>query len=382
VRSKPQPSRAGEGEIAYDARRAFRIDHAYRDTTDTTTNEFYTWLGVKNSGGIRASVTRDGRIAAIVLVSSHISVATYNPWDDVIDVMQGRVWYWGDAKAHPTKQRDDWQGNRYLQKVWTAVGEQRWADVPPILHFSKLAKGEVKFMGLCVLKDLQDAWLEDDGKRVRNYRAVLDILPVQDVSVAWIRGRAQGLEVDVPQAWRLYAASGVHDRLVVYAKKIRSRVDQLPPPATTDESLLHSLNAIDPFAFERIIVRTFEAMEVGHDIQGTRAVRDGGFDFFGEFRLPPPLAYSVPMKGEVKRYDPRTNGVGPKDVARLVARLQRGEHGVFVTSSYFTTQAQEEVFEDRYPVELIYGRRLVGLLSSVGAIRDGRLDPSWLTDAR
>jgi hypothetical protein len=101
-----------------------------------------------------------------------------------------------------------------------------------------------------------------------------------------------------------------------------------------------------------------------------------GFDFFGEFRLPPPLAYRVPMKGEVKRYDPRANGVGRKEVARL----QCGEHGVFVASSYFTTQPQEEVFEDRYPVELIYGRRLLGLLTSAGAIREGALDPSWLTD--
>jgi hypothetical protein len=371
-------SRAGEAPIGYDARRVFRIDQTYRDTTDAATNQFYRWLGVKNSGGIRPRSGVGERLAVLVLVSAHVSVATYNPWDDVIDVLQGRIWYWGDAKAHDQKGRDDWQGNRFLQKVWTAVGERRWADVPPILHFSKPAKGEVRFMGLCVLADLQDAWMEDDGRRVRNYRAVLEILPVQDVPMSWIHGRAAGVEIDVPPEWRTYAESGVHDRLLVYAKQIRPKTEQLPPPSSTDEALLHSLNEIDPFVFERVIVRTFEAMEVGHDIQGTRHVRDGGFDFFGEFRLPPPLSYAIPMKGEVKRYDSRFNAVGPKEVARLVARLQRGEHGVFVTSSYFTPQAQSEVFEDRYPVELIYGRRLIGLLSNVGAIRDGRVDSRWL----
>ncbi len=65
-------------------------------------------------------------------------------------------------------------------------------------------------------------------------------------------------------------------------------------------------------------------------------------------------------------------------VARLVARLQRGEHGVFVTNSHFTTQAQEEVFEDRYPVELLHGGRLTSLLAHCGATRNGSLNPSWL----
>ena len=31
------------------------------------------------------------------------------------------------------------------------------------------------------------------------------------------------------------------------------------------------------------------------------------------------------------------------DVSRLVARLQRGEYGIFVTTSYYTKAAQEEV---------------------------------------
>jgi restriction endonuclease Mrr len=332
---------------------------------------------VKNSGGIRARKAPDGGLAVLVLLSSHVSVATYNPWDDIIDDLQGRIWYWGDAKAHPVKTRDAWFGNQCLQRVWIAVGEKRWEDVPPILHFSKLAKGHVKFMGLCVLTDLQDGWIEDKGHRVRNLRARLDILDVEDVPVSWIQGRIHGLQIDVPKEWRKYEQTGVHNRLVVYKKHVRSREEQIPTNAE-DLALLHTLNQIEPFQFERAIVRTFEAMDIGHDIQGTRAVRDGGFDFFGQFRLPPPLAYSIPMKGEVKRYDPAGGGVGPKDVARLVARLQRGEHGIFATSSYFTTQAQNEIFEDRYPVELIYGNRLIALLKTVGAIRGGELDPVWL----
>jgi hypothetical protein len=323
-------------------------------------------------------VRTDGSLACLVLVSTHVSVATYNPWEDIVDPLQGRVWYWGDAKAHASKARDDWQGNRLLARAWTLVNEQRWSEVPPILHFSRQAKGHVKFIGLCGLTDLRDAWMEDQGQRVRNYHAVLDILPVDQVSAEWIRSRRSGSELGAPPEWLRYARSGEHQRLVVYAKHVRSKLEQLPPQASADRALLYQLNGVDPFAFERLIVRTFKSMDISHDIQGTRHVRDGGFDFFGSFRLPPPLTYTIPMKGEVKRYDPEGSGVGPKDVARLVARLQRGEHGVFATNSYFTPQAQEEVFADRYPVELIYGGRLISLLQNVGAVRGGELDPTWL----
>jgi hypothetical protein len=378
VASPRDRPRAEDSALPYNATRAFRLDRVYRDSSDPQFDEFSSWIGVKNSGGIRTRNGPKGRPAVVVLLSAHVSVATYNPWDDIIDDLQGRIWYWGDAKAHPSKRCHDWAGNQCLQQIWTAVGERRFAEVPPILHFCKPEKGKVKFMGLCVLTDLHDGWIEDDGHRVRNLRAQLDILPVQDVPVSWLRGRIEGLEVDTPREWQIYARSGVHERLIVYKKHIRSREEQLPPEATPERALLETLHRLDPFVFERTIVRTFRSLDIGHDIQGTRAVRDGGFDFFGRFRLPPPLSYSVPIKGEVKRYDLGGAGVGPKDVARLVARLQRGEHGVFATNSYFTPQAQEELLEDRYPVELIYGNRLAVLLTSVGAVRDGTLDPRWL----
>lgn len=115
----------------------------------------------------------------------------------------------------------------------------------------------------------------------------------------------------------------------------------------------------------------FTKMTITHQITGTRPTRDGGFDFFGSFELPPPVGYTVPFKGETKRYLPAGGGVGPKDVARLVARLQRGEHGLFVTTSHYTTQCQEEVYADAYPVELISGGRLVGIVSQLGMLVPG-----------
>ncbi len=161
-------------------------------------------------------------------MSSHASVATYNPWEDVIDPGAGRIWYWGDAKLHANKLRNDWEGNKYLQRVWASVNEHRFSEVPPILHFSKTKKGQVKFNGLAVLTDLRDAWMEERGLRVRNYHAALDILPIQHVSVAWLHSRIEGRESSPPPEWRRYAATGDHSRLIVHAKRIQRREEQVP----------------------------------------------------------------------------------------------------------------------------------------------------------
>ncbi len=355
----------------------FLIDRVYRDSTDLSRNEFYTRLKVKNSGGIRPKRARDGGIAYLVLVSSHVSVATYNPWEDVLDPAQGRIWYWGDAKLHDTKLRDDWEGNKYLQLVWAAVNEGRFSQVPPILHFSKPKRGYVCFNGVAVLADLRDAWMEEKGARVRNYRAFLDVLPIDRIPLSWLHSRIEGVEAGAPSEWRRYRATGQHERLIVHARRIQRPEDQLPAAGPARE-LLTTLTKIDPFAFERLVVRAFQQTEIGHEIVQTRNVRDGGFDFHGSFRLPPPLGYTIPLKGEVKRYHLSGGGVGPKDVARLVARLQRGEHGVFVTTSHFTPQAQDEMYADRYPVELIPGGRFAGILAHVGATKNGQLRPEWL----
>ena len=133
------------------------------------------------------------------------------------------------------------------------------------------------------------------------------------------------------------------------------------------------------FDFEKVVVAMFEALsDVTHRITKTANVSDGGFDFFGQFRLPKPLGYEIPFRGEVKRFK-RTNGVDPKSVSRLVARLSRQEYGIFVTTSYFSKKAQREVLEDVYPVHLISGADLIFMLKSLRLVSQGEIRRSWLS---
>lgn len=108
-------------------------------------------------------------------------------------------------------------------------------------------------------------------------------------------------------------------------------------------------------------------------------MRDGGFDFFGTFTMALPVAYEVPFRAEVKRH---VGSIGAKDVSRLVARLSRGQFGIFVTTSYYTRQAQEEVLLDSYPVRLFSGADLVRFLRELKLVEGKRIKPQWLNSVR
>ena len=115
--------------------------------------------------------------------------------------------------------------------------------------------------------------------------------------------------------------------------------------------------------------------EIIQDIEKTRDRGDGGFDFFGSFILPEPFSYEIMFKGEVKRH---RSAISPEYVSRLVARLDRGEYGIFMTTSYFSKQAQEEVYEMRYPVHLVDGAQLISMFKRSRIWKDEQIDPDWI----
>ncbi|MCX4244206.1 hypothetical protein [Paraliomyxa miuraensis] len=293
---------------------AYVLDQIYQDRRDGP-NQFMRWLRIKATGGMRevyrTKRTRRGSyapdLAALVLVSRSISGARYNPWEDIVDLSRGRIYYWGDAKADHRRARDDFSGNRLLSQIWSSIGAERWAEIPPILHFSKEQRGTVRFTGVCALAELRDAWFEDRGKRVRNYRAELEVLPIERVPLAWIEGRRRGQEVQASLPWRLYATSGVRDRLRLHAKRVRDRDEQLPPDGTADRRVLHDLHQLPPSTFERLVVRAFRESEVRYSIEGTRLHKDGGFDFHGSLELPP--LWPTPCRSRA-----RSNGMPPAGI--------------------------------------------------------------------
>jgi hypothetical protein len=372
---------------------AYRLGHEYRDTGGSTNDadQFLRWLNIPKSGMRNTPGVRPFKFtqlhampvhAYIVLVTHEKSASrTANPWEDFVDINAGRIIYWGDSKWDPNRTLDDFVGNRALRAAHDVVLTGQRGLAPPMLHFSKPRPGTVLFNGLCVFDRLELSWFEDNGRPVRNYRAHLAILDEEFVEVDWLHRRAQATDAsqlvdDGPMAWRQYQ-SGLVKRLRVWARQIRTREMQLPPESSSDASILEQLAAMSPIQFETAVVSLFEELEIVHRVAQTRPTGDGGFDFDGAFTLPPPLEYEIDFLGEVKKYQ-RGAGVGAKDVSRLVARLARGQYGLFVTTSYFSTQAQAEVIADRYPTALFAGADVVRLLKELGAAKSGALSEKWL----
>src|SRR5580700_4121483 len=92
--------------------------------------------------------------------------------------------------------------------------------------------------------------------------------------------------------------------------------------------------------------------------------------------MPRPIGYEIPVRGQAERW---RQGGGVGEVSRLVARLRRGEYGIFVTTSYYTRQAQEEVLEDAYPIKLFAGVDLVRFLRELKLLAGEQLKGEWLS---
>ena len=371
----------------------YRLGHQYRDSGSSSDpdDQFLRWInipgsGIRNMGGIRPLKFTQLRVpvhAYIVLVTDQRSTGSAsNPWEDLVDLPHGRIVYWGDAKYDSKRTLNDFIGNRALTALFDLVLEDRRQLIAPILHFTKPATGIATFNGLCVLDRLELTWFEDHGRPVRNYRAHLTVLDEEFVDLDWLHRRATAstadqLAQDGPDSWRRYQA-GFVDRLQIWAPSIRDRDSQLPGVGTPDANILEQLAGKSPTEFEAAVVGLFrEIEEVRHNITRTRPTQDGGFDFFGTFTFPPPLRYEIQFLGEAKKFG-LTTAVSPRHVSRLVARLNRGQYGIFVTTSYFTKQAQEEVFADAYPTTLIAGADVVRMMRELRIAKGGEISPTWL----
>ncbi len=371
---------------------SYRLGHEYRDTgrSSDPDDQFLAWInipgsGIRNMGGIRplkfANTTLPAHAYIILVTDERSTLSASNPWEDLIDVRAGRIVYWGDAKFGK-KRVDEFVGNRSLRAAWEQVLENNRELIPPILHFSKIRTGWLVFNGLCVLDALELTWFEDEaGRPVKNYRAHLTILDQEEVPLDWLHRRASvsssaSLSKDGPDVWRRYLA-GFADPLRVWAPRVRPRDAQLPPPGSNDDAVLDQLVAMDPTRFEAAVVSIFRELDIRHEITRTRPTGDGGFDFFGNFLLPPPLDYEISFLGEAKKFGTR-HAVDPKHVSRLVARLGRGQYGLFVTTSFYTRQAQEEVYSDGYPTRLISGGELVRMMRALRIARGSAISAAWL----
>jgi len=120
--------------------------------------------------------------------------------------------------------------------------------------------------------------------------------------------------------------------------------------------LLDKLKSIDPYYFERVILRLLQAMGYGDFIE-TKKSNDGGIDgVINQDKLGVEKIYM-----QAKRYN--ENKVREKDIRNFIGAMSGDtSKGVFVTTSAFDVSAVEKARNAHHSIILIDGLKLVDLM--------------------
>jgi hypothetical protein len=335
---------------------------------------------VGNAGGIR--YVGDAENTPLVVLFSNGS----NPnWPDYLDEYRGTFYYYGDNRT-PGVRVLDTKGNRVLNQAFAKLhGDSvSRAESPIFLIFESIGEGHsVRFRGLAVpgnnlLKadeDLIAIWRVSKGVRFQNYRAVFTILDEGEISGDWIRKIAAAKKIDLedartPKSLTKWIHKAAYSPLVAEQLKVARTQAEQSPSDEVAKSLIEAIRnhcGKDDYLFEAIAVEIWrmssnEPMEV--DL--TRRYRDGGRDAIGRIFIGPnedPISLEFCL--EAKHYAPN-NGVGVKEVSRLISRIKHREFGVFVTTSYISKQAYEEIRNDGHPIIVISGLDIANILFRKG----------------
>ena len=336
-------------------------------------------LNVSNSGGFRYRGSLDA-LEVVVLTSS-----LRDPdWPDMLDAETGVYTYYGDNKRpgralHETPRK----GNELLRRMFDMAhsGEEGRRHVPPILVFANTGEWrDVAFLGLAVpgtadlraSEDLVAIWKTSEGRRFQNYRARFSVLDVPVISRAWVTDILDGNphSPNAPKVWSNWVETGQARSLrATRSIEHRTKAEQLPQNTGDLESLehIHRQFASDPHGFEqcaaalaRLLLPDIAAIDL------TRPSRDGGRDAVGQLRIGNgAAAILVDFALEAKCYG-LTNGVGVREMSRLISRLRHRQFGILVTTSYLDIQAYREIKEDQHPIVVIAATDIIDLLRNNG----------------
>lgn len=323
-------------------------------------------------------------------------------WPDAIDRENGTFTYYGDNRSagRPIAETTI-GGNRLLETVFTALHTNDRSAIPPFLCFEKYKTDDgtqMRFLGFACpgvqgmsgLEDLVAVWRVQGNLRFQNYRAAFTILKEASIHHSWLQGLVDGVPaVDSPHcpaSWRLWESSGTYTPLKSTRRRLpRTQAEQLPQNAVERGVLQRIADRLTPREFEFLAASLLEIMDERFtDVIVTRAVKDGGRDVLAKYRVGHDL-HQILLDAyvEAKKWE-RGSAVGVKPMMRLLARLKHRDIGVFVTTSYFERQVQEELIEDGHPVLLVSGGDIARILIAAqigGEGAEARLE-AWLDEIR
>ena len=353
-------------------------------------------LSVDNAGGFRykGSVIRNETIRVALTTSGKEF-----EWPDNLDMELGIFTYYGDNRnpgkeIHNTKKK----GNLLLKKCFHWLHTDERGNIPPFFIFQTGNKGhDVIFRGLCVpgsesleqTEDLVAIWKTKDGNRFQNYRSKFTVLDIPKIKREWIDDLIAGVK-DIesehcPPEYKDWVENGTYKPLrSTPTIEWRTKEQQLPTKKVEKQILLAIHNHFPKeraTIFESCAAKIFEMVSPLNiqDIDVTRPSVDGGRDAVGKFRIGVEennLYWDFALEAKCYKID---NGCGVKETNRLISRLRHRQFGIFITTSYVSRQAYQEIVEDKHPVLILSGIDIVRVLKKKD-ISDVKKVKTWLNN--
>jgi hypothetical protein len=361
------------------------------------------WPGLSGAGraqlekgidAIRPVHAVDGeRRPAILIGTNPLKAGTdWTPWHDEIDPRNGFVRYYGDNKPGLGLPPESTPGNRAVLAEFALHGSNQLTDrlrAAPLLFFENVAqegrtKGYRRFRGVGLVDRVERVVQVDRHEQpFVNYRYDCTLLTMksENNSLAWNwiamrRDPSRSLEESLefaPVAWGHWVRYGnqaldtVRQQLLTY--RILTESEQRPTPQSREAAVLDEVfryyagprkHRFEALA-ERIAQLALGANGGYRMGWVTKASADRGIDFVARLDLGTDVGpMRVVIAGQAKC---QLGGSSPAELSRLASKLSRGWVGVFVTTGYFSQQAQMELQDDGYPILLIDGRHVGELVA-------------------
>ncbi|OBJ65818.1 restriction endonuclease [Mycobacterium colombiense] len=324
------------------------------------------------------------RVPAILIGSSpHKAGSVVTPWQDTIDPDIGYALYYGDSKAiHDYAPAT--HGNLEMLDAYKRHSSPDKSDrlkAEPLVVFERVhKKGYVRFAGFGIIDRVRLVTQIDMKSRrpFANYAFELILFDLaaegEEFCWDWISARRSKDKTNeqclaiAPKSWRVWVDEGKasHPRIrrSVAKASIVSTAEQQPAPGTPEAEVLeeivsfyegkkHRFEAVAELIADSVIGGGTSNYHLGWI---SRRGHDFGIDFVGRLDIGDGFARtSLIVLGQAKCERSVTSA---RDIARTVARLQRGWFGCYVTTSFFSSPVQQEVIEDKYPLALVHGLRV------------------------
>lgn len=347
-------------------------------------------MGVGAMGGIRKRQTDDKkRLAYVVLESTN----KHADWLDYVDYESGIIQYYGDNREPGRSIHDTGQGgNIVLRDVFDNLSIGKRSEIPPFFYFESEKGRNRRFVGILVpgsdrikQEDLLIAiWRMKSGERYQNYKAIFTILDIPQISRSWLNDLRVGQGYSSPHApvvWKQWIDLGVYKPLLANDSVLNYRTPEQQLPKTKED--IRKLKTIyeyfsNAYDFEFCAMKIAQLMDSNIvSLQHTRFTRDGGRDAIGKYRIGNHCdGVEVEFALEAKRYA-IDDGVGVKEVSRLISRLRHRQFGILITTSFVAKQAYQEIKEDGHPVVIVSGADILRILYESGIKTNTEVE-TWL----